>query len=146
MNVAWQLPSGTTKNVISGEALEFPPGIYTEVDNARTWAGQHGLAGGDLDPAIDADGDGFTNQQEFDARTNPNDIDDLLQLWLGSDGSGLSFDAVSGKTYRVEYRNGLDDPAWQLLSEFVAGQPLVEVDDLSASNQTARFYRLLVNP
>jgi len=145
LNVAWQLPSGTAKTVISGEALEFPSGIYAEVENARTWAGRHGLAGDNLDEGVDPDGDGYTNQQEFDAGTNPNNIADFLHLTLNAD-IWLEWGAVSGKTYRIEYRNGFSDPEdWRVFVERMATQQ-VEVADPAAGTQRIRIYRLIVNP
>ena len=143
--IAWEVPGTTSTNVITSEYLELPPGVYPEVDNARTWVGRNGLSGDDLDVDADPDGDGHTNQQEFNTRTNPNDVNDVLSL--GIDNDGLDFEAVSGKTYRVEFRNGFGDTnGWQFLSEFVATQQVVEVSDPSTSNPPVRVYRLLANP
>ena len=69
--VAWQTPSNPEITLIGPEFLELPAGLYAEVDNARTWAGRHGLSGDDLDEDADPDGDTYTNLQEFEARTNP---------------------------------------------------------------------------
>lgn len=145
LNIAWKLPSGTTTNVISGEALEFPPHVYAEAENARIWAGRHGLAGGDLDEGIDPDGDGYSNQQEFDAGTNPNNRADFLHLSLNAD-VWLEWGAVSGKTYRVEYRNGFSDPeGWRVLVERMATQQ-IEIADPDSGTQRVRIYRLIANP
>lgn len=142
--VAWQTPSGTDTNIISAEYLELPPGLYPEVDNARTWAGRHGLAGADLSESADPDGDGHSNREEFEARTDPNNSADVLKLEINP--SSVAFNAVSGKTYRVEYRNALVDSGWKYLSEFTATQNVLQISDPGSGSQPVRFYRLLVNP
>ena len=143
--IAWQIPGSAETNIITMAYLELPPGLYTEVDNARSWAGQNGLSGDDLNVDADPDNDGHTNQQEFDARTNPNDAASILRLDI--DSPSLGFNAVSGKTYRVEYRNGFGDTnGWKSLSEFTATQEVIEVIDPGTSNQPVRIYRVRVNP
>ena len=143
--IAWQIPGSAETNIITMAYLELPPGLYTEVDNARSWAGQNGLSGDELNVDADPDNDGHTNQQEFDARTNPNDAASILRLDI--DSPSLGFNAVSGKTYRVEYRNGFGDTnGWKSLSEFTATQEVIEVIDPGTSNQPVRIYRVRVNP
>ena len=64
---------------------------------------------------------------------------------LGRDGTGnftVSFDTLSGKTYRVEYKNALSDPNWLVLKTEVAGSASLTVtDDLGSNPQ--RFYRIV---
>jgi hypothetical protein len=54
----------------------------------------------------------------------------------------LSFDTISGRTYRVEYKNALGDASWSILKAQVAGSSSLTVtDDLGPSAQ--RFYRIV---
>jgi len=55
----------------------------------------------------------------------------------------LSFDAISGKTYQVEYKNNLDDAAWvPLRPAEVATSSTVTVND-SLGGNPQRFYRIV---
>jgi hypothetical protein len=59
-------------------------------------------------------------------------------------GYAISFVTVPGKTYRVEYKDALDEPNWQPLdADFIAtGDSFTINDNLGGSSQ--RFYRVLV--
>jgi len=76
-----------------------------------------GLAG-DLSRAQDdADGDGFTNLQEFLTGTDPKDPASFFHLQISAAVSNtqnvvLSWPAVPGKSYQVQYKNDLNDPLW----------------------------------
>ena len=63
---------------------------------------------------------------------------------MANGGYAISFATVSGKTYRVEYKNALEESNWQQLdADLVAtGESLTVEDDLAGSSQ--RFYRILV--
>jgi hypothetical protein len=56
----------------------------------------------------------------------------------------LSWEALSGKSYRVEFKNQLDDALWLPLSaDFTARGSVISIeDDLGGLSQ--RFYRLLI--
>ena len=56
----------------------------------------------------------------------------------------IQFVTVSGKTYRVEFKNALEESNWQPLDADVVatGESLTVNDDLAGSSQ--RFYRILV--
>jgi hypothetical protein len=56
----------------------------------------------------------------------------------------LSFLAIAGKTYRVEYKNALDDPFWTALGSDVTAttSALTITDNIGANPQ--RFYRVQV--
>ncbi len=58
-------------------------------------------------------------------------------------GYAITFATVGGKTYRVEFKDSLDEGEWSLEEEIVAtGDRLTISDDLNASSQ--RFYRIVV--
>jgi hypothetical protein len=68
------------------------------------------------------------------------------QAMISNSGNGqvlLSFDALVGKTYRIEYKNNLNDAAWvQLGQNVLATSNSISVNDsLGASSQ--RFYRIV---
>ena len=64
----------------------------------------------------DGDGDGATTLQEYLAGTDPTQAGSVLRIIsivsLGLTNASLSFAAVSNRTYAVEFKNALTDPAW----------------------------------
>jgi arylsulfate sulfotransferase len=55
----------------------------------------------------------------------------------------ISFPAVSGNTYRLEYKNSLTDTDWTQLTDYVADcSGLTQLADSSATDQPLRFYRV----
>lgn len=81
------------------------------------------------DAALDADGDGWSNLEEFQGRTDPTVADNPLRATATPvlDGSNrkvaLSFRGMWGRTYRVESKTSLADAAWSLLGEFTPSAP-----------------------
>ena len=61
-----------------------------------------------------------------------------------ANGYAITFVTIPGRTYRVEYKDSLDDPSWLPLDADVVAtaDSLVVNDDLGTSPQ--RFYRILV--
>jgi hypothetical protein len=95
----------------------------------------------------DADGDGMTNLQEFLAGTNPTDSASVFQTMISpmmtaTNSAVLSWPSSPGKSYRVQYKDNLTDPAWLDVPGNVsfAGNRaylIVPVD------QPGRFYRVV---
>jgi hypothetical protein len=57
-------------------------------------------------------------------------------------GISLSFQTIVGKTYRVEYKDQLDDPAWTpLAGDMVAASGILSASD-PAIQVRQRFYRV----
>ncbi|MCI0743849.1 MAG: lamin tail domain-containing protein [Verrucomicrobia subdivision 3 bacterium] len=107
------------------------------------WEMQYMLRPNDnTDAGEDADGDGMTNLEEYRAGTDPRDDQSFLGLRITrSGGVLLRFNAVSGKSYRVEYRDSLSTGAWQVLQNVPAGATrLVEINDPAGG--ASRYYRL----
>ena len=99
----------------------------------------HGLnklvndAGGDLD------GDGMTNLAEYLAGTDPQAAGSRLSLLsLGANGGSysFSFEAVSNRSYTVQYRGSLGEGTWLRLQEVPA----------AATTRTLSFSTNLLNP
>jgi Tol biopolymer transport system component len=103
-----------------------------------------GLASDHSRALDDADGDGLTNLQEFLTGTDPTDPNSFLHIEASLPAGPnvlLSWPAVSGKLYQIQYKNSLLDPAWLNL-----GNALVATGQGSLSvpiTQSAAFYRVV---
>ena len=71
---------------------------------------------GDLSLAPDdADGDGVSNLQEYIAGTDPTNPNSVFRLLAGTPVNGtmnVTWLAVMGKSYQMQYKTNLDDPVW----------------------------------
>jgi len=94
----------------------------------------------------DFDGDGMTDLQEYIAGTDPTDPTSYLKVdKISVTGSAtLQFVAVSNRTYSIQFKDDLANPAWQKLAD-VLGQPTnrayVVIDPHTTTN---RYYRLAI--
>lgn len=98
----------------------------------------------------DADGDGFTNLQEFLAGTDPRNASSRFRITSVTSASAnitITFSAVAGKTYRVEYNDDLTSSTWLLLQDqlFATGSTL-SLADVGATALPHRFYRAVLEP
>lgn len=112
---------------------------------------QHNLKPDDgSDAAIDADGDGFTNLQEFFAGTDPTRAASALRITTVRLNGGdfiVSFPSVAGKSYRLDRSEDLF--TWTQLPGIIVGTgEIVEgADSGGATGQMKRFYRIrLIRP
>ncbi len=109
------------------------------------WETQQGLDPEVADAEEDADGDSFSNQQEYLADTDPTQNDDLPRFGLDlSNGSPrLKFDTSSRRKYILEYCDDLSEGLWRTLAPLQAGTGAeVEVEDTAGAPN--RFYRVRV--
>jgi hypothetical protein len=115
------------------------------------WEVVHGLNPNDgSDAVLDPDRDGFNNLQEFLAGTDPHDSQSYLKLEITTSPAGwngslmIRFQAVSGKSYSLQYRDSILNGAWRKLSDIapMANNRLVELADTPPSGTSVRFYRL----
>jgi hypothetical protein len=71
---------------------------------------------GDLSRAQDdADGDGVSNLDEYYAGTSPVDSASVFRLWANAPMNSqmtLTWPAVSGKSYQIQYKTNLTDSVW----------------------------------
>ena len=96
------------------------------------------------DAALDSDGDGMSNLQEFRAGTNPTNAASVLKLSLTSfTPLRLQFVAQSNLSYSVQWHTNVASNSWFLLSN-VTAQPTIRtvlVNDPALPTNRARFYR-----
>jgi hypothetical protein len=103
-------------------------------------------------PSADTDHDGFSDQAEVIAGTNPINPASFLRL-QSSTAAGtnviLSWLSVAGRSYTVQFKSTLESSPWQILTNNVAGtgpigagSPVQVIDPLNPAGN--RFYRLAV--
>jgi hypothetical protein len=130
------------------------PGVVSDVGISDTdsdgipdeWENAFGLDLRDpTDAQKDKDNDGFTNLQEYLAGTNPTDPGSFLKVTgtVVANDLHLGFSAVSGKTYRIDYRDDLIGAQWQLLRTITNAIGTVDVMD-NTPRGAQRFYRIVI--
>jgi YD repeat-containing protein len=97
----------------------------------------------------DFDNDGLSDLREFMAGTDPGNASSLLHVTPAAPNGGqvtITWQAVAGKTYALEYKDRLDDPNWVRVTGEVTAQGATasKVDPSSAG--PTRFYRVVVTP
>ena len=106
---------------------------------------------GDLSRATDdPDGDGMTNLQEFLAGTDPKSSISTFRITNLDRVSGsprISFPAVAGKSYQLQYSNDVLSGRWYPLVDgiFSATSTTVQIVDPGATAATKRFYRVALD-
>jgi Tol biopolymer transport system component len=96
----------------------------------------------------DPNGTGMTTIQDYVAGTNPTDPTSFFQVLVAPPASAggnvtLVWTAVGGRSYSVQYKNSLNDPAWQILS----GTPTINGNQgqfAVPADQSSRYYRIVV--
>ena len=98
----------------------------------------------------DADGDGLTNLQEFQAGLDPKNANSAFRITaidLITGSPRVSFLSVTGKTYRLEYRDDLTSGSWSPLADGIFGTgATLQISDPSGTGLSQRFYRLSLEP
>ncbi len=112
-----------------------------------TWEAANGLNPNDpADAAKDADGDTQTNADEYIAGTDPQSRTSVLlavAMQLPG-GVQVSFDAVAGKSYRIETSDSLTTPSWSTVHTLPvqgASGP-ISWTDVTAITEKRNFYRV----
>ena len=101
------------------------------------------------DAALDSDGDGQTNLQEYLAGTNPLQNGSKLAAAVATTGTAgqfaISFTAIAGKTYTVRYKASLTDATWTNLQQIAApaSDTFTTVNDTPPANTPKRFYQVV---
>ncbi len=98
----------------------------------------------------DADGDGLTNLQEFKAGTDPKSAASVFRITAIDSSTGnprISFPSVTGKTYRLDYRDDLVTGSWSPLVDGIFGTgATLQISDPSGTGLNKRFYRVSLEP
>ena len=114
------------------------------------WEIAHGLDPNDpSDAQTDADGDGFSNLQEYLAGTDPRNASSTWSADATANGSDIqiTFQSVSGRTYRVEKTDDLTSNSWTVLADNIVGTgSIMTVTDANALSVPQRFYHVVVSP
>ena len=137
---------------VSGNLKLSQNSVITDSDNdgmADSWESSFFLTLA-RDGTGDFDNDGMSDLAEFLAGTLPNNPGSLLRMDRVTNSvvqTTISWLSVSGKTYRVQYKNQLAEPGWNDLPGDVlaSGATSIKVDTTSIS-QSQRFYRTQVVP
>jgi Tol biopolymer transport system component len=98
----------------------------------------------------DADGDGLSNLQEYLAGTDPTNFNSVLALQVSpvtvaSNTVSLTWPAVPGKSYQVQYKNDLNASNWTNYSgsiSLISRQGVIAVP----ASQATRFFRAVCVP
>ena len=98
------------------------------------------------DAMTDMDGDGISNLTEFLSGTNPRDAQSRLQIEVARVGAAqieLAFDAMQGRSYRVEFTDVIGGE-WTSIQKIDSADTLhrIRVVQEVPSNLQARFYRI----
>jgi Tol biopolymer transport system component len=102
----------------------------------------------DHDGTADSDDDGHTDLQEYVAGTDPTNENSVLRVFTLTSASigqtQLFWGAVPGKTYRVEYKNDLNETTWGAFPNLVtATSSTASATDTTSAFGRSRFYRVV---
>jgi len=98
------------------------------------------------DGSGDFDGDGQTDLQEFRAGTDPTNNGSVLRAITVTQLSGratLFWNAVAGRSYRVEFKQNVDDGWTTVSGQIQINGSTGSIEDTAATSDSHRFYRVV---
>jgi len=112
--------------------------------------------GSEAAPDFDADGDGYTNTQEFEAGSDPTNASStpasvispfaLLSVEVTVEGAQVTFESTPGIKYQLYSRRDIVGDPWVLTGEAVTAQGDVTVLLDAEAGDDYRFYRIETAP
>ena len=150
----YRLTAGNSVGSTAGPDRTFTTAVLTDSDNdgmPDDYENANGLAPNNpADAALDSDGDGMTNLQEYHAGTNPRSARSVLRITSVEKAAGdivLTFPSVLGKMYRVEQSPSMSGP-WNILTNNLPGTgDFLNVEDVEGADANVqRFYRISIVP
>ena len=135
--------------------LSATASLYILVDSDAdglpdSWEAANGFATNDpADALLDSDGDTSLNWQEYLAGTDATDALSYLKvdgIEALSGARQLQFMALSNRTYRVVFKEDLDEPDWTELVSFPARATNHVESPVDASSSAAKRYYRLITP
>ena len=96
------------------------------------------------DAGLDTDGDSMSNRAEYIAGTNPRDSTSYLKVdqVSANSPSQISFQALSNRTYSVQFTDDLNAPAWTTLADILARTNNRIETVMDSTPATNRMYRI----
>jgi hypothetical protein len=110
------------------------------------WETAHGLATNNVaDAALDLDGDGMANWEEYVAGTDPANASSYLKIdsVSFSNGASIIFGVVSNKTYTLQFTDTLGSGDWSGLTDLTARTNNAVETIFDPSHTDRRAYRLV---
>jgi hypothetical protein len=108
------------------------------------WLGQNGLPIDGSGDAVDSDGDGHNNWQEWRAGTVPTNSLSVLRMLLpssGASGLNVTWSSTSGRSYWLDRSTNL--PVFSTVASNLPGlSNMTLFSDLTATNSGPYFYRV----
>jgi hypothetical protein len=132
--------SATITRTILNENTDGLPNLW--------WDQYFGTTSG-MSASADPDSDGFTNAQEYALGTNPanaNSAFRITNLTRTTNSVTITWSSVSGKSYKIQNSNSLNDNSWQDIanSQITATSSSSNQTVTTNSFATRNFYRVML--